>query len=250
MLTVGVDLAAEATKTAVAWIDWSPGRATVRDVAVGVEDDQLVAAIQDADKAGIDCPFGWPRPFVGFVTAHQGGQVSVPPGLAGRDWRRELVFRTTDRHVRATTGLIPLSVSADRIGHAAMRCAGLLAELARCGAPVDRRGDGVVVEVYPAASLHRWGLPNRGYKGARSAAGLTRLADELAAAAPWLAFGRSERLCRHDDDAMDAVIAALTARAAALGRATRPSADQVDAATTEGWIAVPTCRLRELRPSG
>jgi hypothetical protein len=56
----------------------------------------------------------------------------------------------TDEAVRAETGLIPLSVAADRIGHAAMRCAGLLAQLARRGQSVDRCGRGVVVEVYPA----------------------------------------------------------------------------------------------------
>jgi Protein of unknown function (DUF429) len=58
----------------------------------------------------------------------------------------------------------PLSVAADRIGHTAMRCAGLLIQLASQERPVDRRGTGVVVKVYPAASLKQWRLPYRGYK--------------------------------------------------------------------------------------
>ncbi len=48
-----------------------------------------------------------------------------------------------------------------------MRAAVLLAELAAQGRPVDRAGSGVVVEVNPAASLHRWGLPHQQYKGDR-----------------------------------------------------------------------------------
>ena len=32
------------------------------------------------------------------------------------------------------------------------------------GAPVDRSGSGPVAEVYPAASLHSWGLTHHGYK--------------------------------------------------------------------------------------
>jgi hypothetical protein len=77
----------------------------------------------------------------------------IPGGLTGRQWRRRLAWRVTDEVVRAETGLIPLSVAADRIGHTAMRCTGLLAQLARQGQPVDRCGRGVLVEVYPATSL-------------------------------------------------------------------------------------------------
>lgn len=75
-----------------------------------------------------------------------------------------MAFRTTDAAVRELTGqrLIPLSVAADRIGHTAMRCASLLAALASGGMQVDRVGTGLVVEVYPAASLWSWQLPHRG----------------------------------------------------------------------------------------
>jgi hypothetical protein len=66
--------------------------------------------------------------------------------------------------VREQAGLVPLSVSADRIAHVALRCAVLLAELDASGRPVDRSGSGHVVEVYPAASLRRWGLDHPGYK--------------------------------------------------------------------------------------
>ncbi len=245
MLTVGVDLAAEAVRTAVAAIRWEPSGATVCDLLAGADDEAIVAAVSRADKAGIDCPFGWPDAFVAFLAEHRAGHVVAPEDVAGRDWRRRLANRVTDLEVRRHTGLVPLSVAADRIGYPAMRCAGLLARLADDGFAVDRDGSGLVVEVYPAAALHGWGLPHRGYKGGLN---LGALVDRLTAAAPWLALGRYTDLCRTSHDALDAVVAALVARAAALDLVTRPDAGQAGPAATEGWIALPTGPLAKLRP--
>jgi predicted nuclease with RNAse H fold len=248
VLTVGVDLAAEPATTAVAWLDWLPAGVTVRNLVVGADDELVIRAIREADKAGIDCPLGWPDKFVAFVGAHQAGNVVVPEEVAGRDWRRTLAFRVTDDVVRHATGLVPLSVAADRIGHTAMRCAGLLARLAREGQPVDRSGAGAVVEVYPAASLHRWRLPHRGYKGRANVTRLATVVDLLLAAAAWLTLGRYDDTCRRSADALDAVIAALTARAAARGLVTSPTPEHAVIARNEGWIALPTCPLSALWP--
>jgi len=65
----------------------------------------------------------------------------------------------------ARTGLIPLSVSADRLAHPAMRCAVIQAKIARAHGPQSRDGSGRLAEVHPAASLESWGLLARGYKG-------------------------------------------------------------------------------------
>jgi predicted nuclease with RNAse H fold len=246
VLTVGLDLAAEAGNTALARLDWHDGGCSVRGVELAGEDEMIVDALLTADKAGIDCPLGWPVPFVEFVAAHRSGHVAVPAGARGRDWRRDLALRLTDRVVHERTGLTPLSVSADRIGHAAMRCAALLSCLARAGRPVDRCGTGVVVEVYPAASLRLWGLPHRGYKRPNDLAALGRLVDGLRRAAPWLDLGRYDSLCRRSHDATDAVIAALTARAVFRGLATTPRPDEVETARSEGWIALPTSPLDDL----
>ncbi|MGW0590973.1 DUF429 domain-containing protein [Streptosporangium sp. NPDC002607] len=249
MLTVGVDLATKVDKTAVAWLDWSADSARVCRVETLADDELIIEAIKDADKAGIDCPLGWPDKFIDFIAAHRIGHVEVPSGIAGIDWRRELAFRVTDQ-VTSELVLRPLSVSADRIGHTAMRCAALLADLARQGQPVDRSGIGVVVEVYPAASLKCWGLPHDGYKRSANRGKLTQLVDKLQEAAPWLDLGAHEQICRTCDDAIDAVIAALTARAASQGLVTVPTQDQTRSARSEGWIALPTGPLSELRPAG
>jgi hypothetical protein len=75
---------------------------------------------------------------------------------------------------------------------------------------------------------------------------LGELFDALAVAAPWLRFGDHEPLCRRSDHALDAVLAALTARAAALGRVTSPAEQDRAAAAVEGWIALPSGPLAEL----
>jgi predicted nuclease with RNAse H fold len=247
-MTVGVDLSVQPKKTGVAWIDWSTSGAQVRDLVVGATDELITQAVMEADKAGIDCPLGWPEKFVEFISAHHAGNVIVPAEVAGPAWQSTLAYRVTDKAVHDTTGLMPLSVAADRIAYTAMRCARLLAQLASNGQPVDRCGTGVVVEVYPAVSLNHWGLPHRGYKGIGNAKCLAQVVDALLVAAPWLTLDPHEDECRRSDDALDAVIAALTARAATKGLVTAPNTTQAATSSTEGWIAVPTCPLSALSP--
>lgn len=240
MLTVGVDLAAERRGTAVAWVEWDAGRAVVRRVLCGADDEAVLDALAEADKAGIDCPLGWPDAFADFVMAHRGGSVTIPDGFGGSGWKRPLTLRLTDQVTWRETGLTPLSVSADLIGHVAMRCACLLAQSAARGRPVDRSGGGTITEAYPAASLKAWGLPHSGYKRRGDIRLLGELADQLASLAPWLDPGDADRTCRDRHDAFDAVIAALTARAAARGLTRRPETPAESAAArSEGWIAFP-----------
>jgi hypothetical protein len=149
--------------------------------------------------------------------------------------------RPTDRGSGASRGWQGRPVG-DR--HSA--ATGLLGRLAAAGQPVDRSGAGVVVEVYPAAALKHWGLTYRRYKGTAHTTIRHQLVDTLTAAAPWLSLGDHEPVCRRTDHALDAVIAALNARAAALGLTTGPAPNQFDAARTEGWIALPTGTLADL----
>lgn len=124
--------------------------------------------------------------------------------------------------------------------------ASALARLGSAGHPVDRDGTGTLAEVYPAASLKQWGLPHRGYKQPRNPSALPELVTGLQAAAPWLQIGPYEPLCRTSHDALDAVIAALTARAAALGLTLSPDPELQRLASREGWIALPTAPLTAL----
>ncbi|MEU8361248.1 DUF429 domain-containing protein [Nonomuraea sp. NPDC048882] len=243
MLTAGIDLAAEPPRTAVAWLTWSSNGAQVTRLELGAKDDLLIEAITAATKTGIDCPFGWPVKFIDFITAHRTGHVTVPQDVPALIWRHDLTHRVTDQAVEARTGRRPLSASADRIGHTTMRCAALLSTLAAQGHPVDRRGTGAAVEVYPAATLRLWNLPHQSYKRPTE---LNVLVDRLKREAPWLDLAGHEALCRTSADATDAVICALAARAGALGLATTPPPEHSETAAAEGWIALPTTPLNDL----
>lgn len=248
MRTVGVDLAAEAPATAVCVVDWGgDGCAEVTELRLGADDGEVLAALGPADRAAVDCPLGWPQPFVEFLVARRDGHVSVPAGVAGLAWRRTLSRRTTDVACEHISGVRPLSVAADRIAAVAMRGVGLLGALAAQGKPVDRAGSGVLVETYPAAALKLWMLPHQGYKGVGKVDALDRLVDALRSAVPWLEFARFDAVCRQSDDAFDAVLCALVARAAALSAVTGPGGEaEASVARSEGWIVLPTQPINAL----
>lgn len=245
MRTIGIDLAAGKGDTAACTIEWRGGAPEVTSLAVGLDDDSLLRLMGGGGRAGIDCPLGWPDPFVEAVVAHRGG---LPwPGRAAESaegFRRALKFRLTDEHVVTQTARMPLSVSADRIGVTAMRCALLLDRLALEGERVDRAGGGQICEVYPAAALRRWSLSPAGYKGK---------GDEARAARSTLVRGlgaQGDGIVVHSDvaetlvqtdHALDALICALVARAVDLGLTDPPPSEPVIAqrVAREGWIHLP-----------
>jgi predicted nuclease with RNAse H fold len=246
--TLGVDLAAATKKTAVAVLAWGGGTARLEHLALDVGDEEIVRLFGNSSMTGVDCPVGWPDALLPFLAGHLNFDphpVLDHDGIAGR---RLLAYRDTDRFVTARTGLIPLSVSADRLAHPAMRCAVIQAKIARDVGRQPRDGSGRLAEVYPAASLKLWGLLARGYKGrgTTEAERLALILDGLTQAAPWLDLAGSADRLAASDDLFDALIASLTARAVALGRTHLPDDGHAGAARTEGWIHLPTGGLSEL----
>jgi len=242
--TVGIDMAAEPRKTASAVVEWRPSDVVVTHLTLNCSDADIIGLVGTADKAGIDCPLGWPEPFVDFVLAHREGRPLAPTDLAAR---RHLVYRATDLALIAQSGARPLSVAADLIGHTAMRVAGILSALAAGGCAIDRAGSGIVVEAYPAAALRAWGIYRPRYKGPSGITTREAILSDLRAALPQLRIDADQlALCHGSDDALDAIVCAMIARAAAIGRVTTPDAEQARVAKTEGWIVVPNGPLGEL----
>lgn len=234
MKTLGVDLASDPARTGLAVIGWRDGAAHVEALAVGADDAAIVAHHAACDATGIDAPFGWPLAFVELVAAHARPGAG-DPGPWTAEHRASLRYRRTDHVARAITGRWPLSPSSDLVAVPMFRCLGLLARLG-----VTDRGAGPVYETYPALALKRWGLADVGYKGRDRQSRLGALADALFAAAPWLHLDpAAAALARAVDDAFDALVAALVARAAARGLVTPPAPADRDAAATEGWIVIP-----------
>ncbi|MDH6423372.1 DUF429 domain-containing protein [Aurantimicrobium minutum] len=244
MLTAGVDLAAEPKGTALAVVEWSSSRAVVVDLQLGLTDEPIVNLASQVDKLGIDCALGWPEQFVNFMVQQADGNFSQHDFDGGMTWRRSLAYRETDRHVREVTGRWPLSVSTDRLGLTAMRCAGLLSRLSEAGVPLNRVGTERIAEVYPGASLRLWGFHTSGYRTSEDIR--KGLICELKAEVAWFNPGDFEDLMVSSCDAFDAVIAAFAARAVTRGQALTPREDQLSRARTEGWICLPQGTLNSL----
>jgi predicted nuclease with RNAse H fold len=227
VITVGIDLASQPGNTAACSLSWQAQEATVKTITLNVTDDVLLELANTGDKVGIDVPFGWPDAFIHAVTAHH-SQQAWPQSQS-----RNLRLRQTDLFVWNAIGKQPLSVSTDKIGIPALRMASLMVRLAQTGILIDRTGEGRFVEVYPAAALRRWGIADAKKETAA-------LLPALIARAPWLRMTESHRaLCADSRDACDALVAALVARAAAVGACELIPEEYRHIAGVEGWIALP-----------
>jgi predicted RNase H-like nuclease len=259
-VTVGIDLAARARRTAVCRAEWADDGGLTAEFVVPRDDEDLLALIRAADKTGLDCPLGWPSSFVATVLAHhQGLRLPVPARFEarpdGRPGLDALRFRLTDDLTwKATAMRPPLSVSTDLLGVVALRAARLLDALAATDTPVPRDGSGPIAEVYPAAALRLWGIrPARSYKNAGPGAREAREVREhiLASVEAGLALTLPEPVratCLDSHDHLDALICALVARAVLTDGTRWPrTPDERTAARQEGWIHLPNGDLAALR---
>ncbi len=251
MRVLGVDLAADPSNTAAVMV--APGvgeRWQAVEVEGSLDDDRLVSAVAGVDLVGVDSPLGWPAEFVKAVSAH--ASFRRWPGTVDRS---ELTHRETDRAVRQATARSPLSVSADRLGSVAMRCALLQRLWAEqvWGGPAPRDGSGRLVETYPAAALHAWAVECRRYKSRRHPAEAQAVRHRMVGAisdavSPWLAVDPVGQRCIDSDHVLDALVCAFVAIAAKKSATKKPTASQLAAAQAEGWIHVPSIPLAALRP--
>lgn len=237
MKVLGIDLAAGTKKTYACAVEDQDGR-LVAKLYAGCDDERLIALATGRQKVAIDAPFGWPRAFVEAVGAHRRFE-AWPAQECGSPaaFRAALSFRATDRLVTHTRR--PLSVSTDKLGVTAMRCALLLDRWATAGETVNRAGTGRFVEVYPAGALVRWGLSGSGYKGSNTAP-LQALLAAVCKTLPSLDLSEADLgLCASVDDAFDALISALVARGSVLGLTDPPPEEMREQAEEEGWIHLP-----------
>jgi predicted nuclease with RNAse H fold len=231
MRTIGVDLAVADNNTAAVEITWDEHGAAVGPARAGCTDDELLdllGGLGPGERAGVDCPFGWPVAFSRAVHAHAHHRPWPGRGQERRADYGQMRLRRTDVRVRQVCGRLPLSVSFDKLGATAARWAHLADALDQRGTTVDRSGSGPVLEVYPAASRSMWGLGRK--RGMR----------ELLESAPWLRCSDEDQHAYDaNEHAFDALIAALTARAATLGLTARPEGEDIAVTQEEGWIHLP-----------
>jgi predicted nuclease with RNAse H fold len=248
MRTAGLDLSAAKERTAAVAISWRGDGATVAAPAVALGDEELVRRLAAADWIGIDAPFGWPAGMVEAVSDYAAfGRWPALDKDAFR-WRRTEVFARET--ILAETGkkLWSMSVSADRLGLTARRTAQLREHaFESSGVRFDRSGADRVAEVYPSGALLLWGIERGAYKTSQDpsrreaeSGARAELVAALEAKAPWLGWAPDAReACVQSDDALDALLAALIARAAALGLTFSPPPEDLELARQEGWIHLP-----------
>jgi predicted nuclease with RNAse H fold len=241
--TCGINLAAPRSNRWLAVIRWEDEKAELLELAQDFKDYPVAGVISGFDIVGINCPFAWPRSFAECVTnyaAKKMGGWSTGVESTGP----QLNYRLTDEIVKHIVPGVRLpSAISGKTALATLQCAQAVADLgyppSSFGGEVD---PGSVVEVCPPASLSQWGMPYKGYKTAKGRSLLDAMATKLVKyyPGPWLRLGRWFDTCRTDPDAFEAVIAALTARAVAVGRAIKPrSVIELEYAATEGWIWIP-----------
>jgi predicted nuclease with RNAse H fold len=230
MITLGIDLSSQRKDTAACLIEWTTaGAAQISEPTTCCDDSKLHELIRQAKVVGIDAPLGWPSVFSAAVLNWTAEHWTDDEPL-----RKSLRFRSTDLEVNRITHLWPLSVSTDRIALPAMRAMALLKHFR----VTDKSGAGRFYEVYPVGSLKCWGLRHNGYKRGSDEAEGRRL-EMLASLRQKLPTLTIPDAYAETDHALDALVASLTARSAALGRTRLPAETQRKNARVEGWIHLP-----------
>lgn len=247
-LTWGLDVSTNKSKTAAVALDWSrEGRARVVDVIRPLSAWELAPLIagQRGSSWAVDVPFGWPDLFVRLMLDRHDHPLPASAMPADADWdrwrTRQVAQRQTDRFVTEHPAIRtrPLPASFQLLGATAAMWVLVEAQLVSYDVSIDRSGiTGTICETYPAAALAAWGLgrSKRTWEELRMAFDFLETDPELV---PQL----------ENDDACDAVVCALIARAREQGLTLAPPAEHLSAARREGWIHVccePSTRLVEI----
>ena len=183
----------------------------------------------------IDAPLGWPRALGPLLAKHVAG---AP--LAGEP--NEIFKRATDRYIDANVGQPTMSVGSDKIARTAACVMNFLDrvrvdtgfEVPLLWSPGAIQKTGVI-EVYPAATLKRYGWIHTGYKrGSKRAVIRVELVKLLSRVAdvPY----ELQKLAEKNDDALDGIVCALAGVDFIRARVDMPS--DLELAKREGWIWV------------
>jgi hypothetical protein len=197
-------------------------------------------SLGDFDAAAIDASFSVPARFAAKGHAELLEQVArierrERPFPAARDFVRALTRAKPGKPLRECEKIWKISTRsalwAGARGGAAMTaaCLTLLHETRAPIWPWTRKAPGLLVEGFPAAQLKVWGLPHTKYGDQRAARALIVRGLEQR-----LSLGRFKAAMLDSADALDAVVCAFAARAAAKGTALGTPART----GVEGWISV------------
>ncbi|MCA9838436.1 MAG: DUF429 domain-containing protein [Trueperaceae bacterium] len=238
---IGIDCATDWSRIGVAFGRVIAGKITI-EVMEPASTDALAQIISLNLAKGkkillaLDAPLGWPSALGQNLAEHQAGAViSIEAN--------KLFRRDTDEFVRARIGKQSLDVGADRIARTALSTLKIISELEKVVSQAiplvweanfsENIG---CIEVYPAATLKAYGLPNTGYKK-NTANELEQRKIILEELSPRLAFaGDSENVLLGRDHDFDATLCVLAAYDFLQDNCYFPT--DLKLAQKEGWIWV------------
>ena len=248
--TVGIGWGSDSASTRIVTLHWDTHAVTPGDVHLESADDQVVGHFLNYPDAAVavTVPLGWPLPLVSFL--HQ-QSVRVLPPIAppvppasvdvGEQFVRPLMRRRCDDMVEALAHVpAPACVTEPTLTRA-LRFQHLLARYCPAHATAPRDGTGLI-EVHPEAALAAWGLPWRHLRAPGDQGQRARERTLAGLLDPgWLDLGGVGSAVVRDPATLEALVAALAARAVRAG-VTVPAAagPEREMAEREGWTALPS----------
>ncbi len=237
---LGIDCATVPPKRGVAIGRFNGNSCLITNVAIGLSNESIASIVKEESHCcnqlllAFDAPLGWPESMGKALAAHKAGEPLLPTA-------DNLFRRKTDRFIREKFNKQSLDVGADRIARTAHSALKLLAYLSEAiGYPVPLAWDtdfsGVAaIEVYPAATLRSYLLPDSGYKMTPDSQARQNIIDSLKETEE-LSFEVSTELPLRNADALDAVICSLAGLHFIQGSVHQPTNKEL--ARKEGWIWV------------
>ena len=169
-IVIGIDCATEPKKRGIAFGRYaSNNTCEVTSAETGLTDQEISSRVhqllngQTKVLLALDAPLGWPLALGNTLARHTAGQPLT--STADMMFRRE-----TDRFVKRTCGKQPLDVGADRIArtaHSALTLLSAISDMNEYEIPLAWNPDFkriAAIEVYPAATLRAYSLPDSSYK--------------------------------------------------------------------------------------
>lgn len=237
---IGIDCATTPKKRGVALATYERGNCVVSSVKTGLSDDHIADLVKKClsqnvrTLVALDAPLGWPESLGKNLADHHAGTPL-------RELPNTLFRRETDRFIKEQLGKQPLDVGADRIARTAHSALSLLSNISKAiGNPiplawrVDFSGV-AAIEVYPAATLRVYGLPETAYKKPSEKKARQTFIDGLAKITDFVLPASLEKALSNAD-ALDALICALAGRDFIQSSVYQPV--NVALAHKEGWIWV------------
>lgn len=222
-------------------------KTTIQQVQVGPTRQCVVETlanwIRDLSPVllALDAPLGWPARLGQILTIHQAGQPIVEKA-------DDIFYRETDRVVRDKIPKRPLYVSADKIAHTALEALRLLKDLSdkTTGEVIPLAPDSEVlkctsaIEVYPAATLKAYALPDTGYKGKGKRKKREEILKKLKEQDILRVNPDLLKKLQDNDNALDAAICVLSGADFLSGEVIKPKDMRIDPGLVkrEGWIWV------------